>query len=70
MDRIKEWRLGVAYLRKAEREDGQPQRVRKRPWYEERINVLPEYTTVVPDADLVNVHTKPWFRTLRREMAR
>lgn len=68
VERIKEWRRGVAYLRKAEREHGVPKRVRKNSWYQESLNVMPEFVTTVTDRDLVNVESKPWFRTLKREL--
>ena len=69
-DRIKEWRLGVANLRKAEREHGQPQSVPKPKSWEDKITGRPEFITVLPNADLINVDTRPWFRTLRREVSK
>jgi hypothetical protein len=68
--RVKEWRQGVAYLRKAEREHGQPQSVPKLKSWQDKITARPEFITVLPDADLINVDNKPWFRTLRREVSK
>ena len=70
VERVQEWRAGVASLRTAERRDGQKQRVLKSPVYEQSLNVRPEYVTVVPDPDHAIAQTKAWFRTLRPEMAK
>lgn len=69
LERISEWRSGVAVLRRAELEDGKSQRVAKRATLRDRITDPIEYVNVVPDPDLANVQTKPWYGTLRRELS-
>lgn len=73
VERIQEWRSGVAALRSAESEDGKPKQVPKRTPLTaslgDRTTERPQYVTVVPDSDLVNVQTKRWFRQLQRELS-
>ncbi|MGD1173772.1 hypothetical protein ACKUVQ_10855 [Mycobacterium seoulense] len=70
VDRISQWRSGVAMLRRAEPEHGIPQQVAKPASLGDRITERYQYITRTPDPDLVDVYTKPWFRQLRRELSR
>ncbi|WP_133160822.1 hypothetical protein [Mycobacterium ahvazicum] len=73
VQRIKEWRAGVTELREAEHRDGKRVRYRKplslgdsitgRPAHEEYIDAG------VPSPDYVDVSTKSWFHTLKRELS-
>ena len=70
VERIKEWRDGVKDLRNAQHEDGKLKQVPKPASLGDRVTERIQYASVVPDPDLVNVCTKPWFRTLRRELSK
>jgi hypothetical protein len=70
LERISEWRSGVAVLRRAELADGKPQQVAKRASLGDRITERVQYVSVEPDPDLANVQTKPWYGTLRRELSK
>lgn len=64
--RVEEWRKGVNSLRVAEAKYGTEKPVVKTVKQEGKVSF--QWDTEVPDSDLVNVYTKPWFRTLRREL--
>lgn len=63
--RIEDWRQGVKKLRRDERQYGKEQpRARA-----VEGKYLPEIANEMPDPDLVNVYTKPWFRTLKPNLS-
>lgn len=72
VERIKEWREGVTALREAEKKDGKRVLYRQSPLLTESLTGPPRGPQYidggVPDPDYVDVYTKPWFRTLKREM--
>ncbi|BBX39802.1 hypothetical protein [Mycobacterium simiae] len=73
VQRITEWRAGVTELREAKPRDGKRVHYRKPLSLGDSITGRPareEYIDAgVPSPDYVNVFTKPWFRTLKRELS-
>ncbi|MDH6194595.1 hypothetical protein M2272_001224 [Mycobacterium frederiksbergense] len=69
IERIEEWKEGVADLRDDELRHGKPFK-RMRPLHEQgNIAAPPAFDTYVPSPDLIDLSTKSWWGTLKLELS-